>query len=311
MGLAREISTCHNCQNPAKNFIRVATCESDGKKKWYQPEDPQFKVSLGVFPTSSSQEVLSSCKCPPLPSQSPGLVPSLPGLSASEPPQPLDPYPARGDYKSRRAQRARPAALGLGAWRPASSVRGKASRRRPCGEVSDPLVLRARWERARLPPLSRMEGNEESHNKNRPALPRLCCVSGAPTACCTPERGICHPGVELGAEACPAPRRAAAHRGLRSRARRMGPGGGTARLGAQRAPHPPTPFPKTSSPGESPVSRTNGFFWKVLARNFPLCHQCHKRVVWLSDGTGWSKRLSGISSAALCSAPTAPSPGPP
>ena len=45
------------------------------------------------------------------------------------------------------------------------------------------------------------------------------------------------------------------------------------------------PFPKMSSPGEPPVPKTNDFFLKILARNFPLCHQCHKRVVWLSDVT--------------------------
>ena len=64
-------------------------------------------------------------------------MPSLPGLSASSPTQPSDPRPEGGDYKSRRAPRARPGALGLGAWRPASSAPGKASRRWPCGEVSN------------------------------------------------------------------------------------------------------------------------------------------------------------------------------
>ena len=104
-----------------------------------------------------------------------------------------------------------------------------------------------------------------------------------------PECVICHPGVEVGAEACPAPWSAAAPRGLQGGASRRGTGDGKARLGAYRAPHLPTPFPKLSSPGEPPVPKTNDFFLKILARNFPLCHQCHKRVVWLSDVTADSR----------------------
>lgn len=68
------------------------------------------------------------------------------------------------------------------------------------------------------------------------------------------------------------------------RARRMEPGGGTAPLGAKRAPHPHTPFSNTGCPGETLNSKTNRFFLKVLARNFSLCRQCLKQVVWLSDG---------------------------
>lgn len=171
-------------------------------------------------------------------------------------PWPAPPHRPAEDYKSRRAARARPIALGLGAWQPRSSALGKASRRRPCGEVSDPSTRAARALGTRLPsPQSRMKGNEENHNKNRLALPRLCCVFGAPAACCTNERGICHPGVELGAEACLALRRAVARWGLRGRARRKEPGGGTARLGAQLAPHPHTPFSKRLPRGAPKLKR--------------------------------------------------------
>lgn len=133
---------------------------------------------------------------------------------------------------------------------------------------------------------SRTKGNEENHNKNRLALPRLCCVSGAPTACCTHQRGICHPGVELGTEEC----LACGELGLPGRACgteldcRMERGGGTARLGAQRAPHPPHPLFKDGLPREPPNSKNNRFFLKVLAVNFSFCRRCLKRVVWLSDG---------------------------
>ena len=171
MGSAGKSLLVITAKTQLKTSSELPRASQTGRKNGISLKTPNLKVSLGLFPTSSSQEVLSSCKCPPLPSQRPGLVPSLPGLSASEPPQPLDPYPARGDYKSRRAPRARPAALGLGAWRPASSVRGKASRRRPCGEVSDPLVLRARWERARLPPSPGWKETKKATIKT--ALPSL------------------------------------------------------------------------------------------------------------------------------------------
>lgn len=146
-------------------------------------------------------------------------------------------------------------------------------------------ATRALGTRSSYPPLSRMEGNEESHEKNCPALPRLCCVSGAPASLLYPRVCYLSPGVEVGAEACPAPRSAAAPRGLQGGASRRGPGDGQARLGAYRAPHLPAPLPKMSSPGEPPVPKTNDFFLKILARNFPLCHQCRERVVWLSDVT--------------------------
>lgn len=150
-------------------------------------------------------------------------------------------------------------------------------------------ATRALGTRPSYPPLSRMEGNEESHEKNCPALPRLCCVSGAPAACCTPRVCYLSPRSRSGGRSVPAPWSAAAPRGLQGGASRRGAGGGKARLGAYRAPHLPTPFPKMSSPGGPPVPKTNYFFLKILARNFPLCHQCHKRVVWLSDVTADSR----------------------
>ncbi|XP_027958239.1 sterile alpha motif domain-containing protein 13 [Eumetopias jubatus] len=118
--------------------------------------------------------------CPPF------LTSPLPGG-----PSPRTPAPPAGGGLQVPACRApaRPAAPGLGAWRPPSSARGKASRRRPCGEETKKTTIKI-------------------------ALPSLVsAVSGAPAACCTHERGICHSGVELGAEACLAPRRAAARRG--------------------------------------------------------------------------------------------------
>lgn len=91
-----------------------------------------------------------------------------------------------------------------------------------------------------------MEGNEESRKKNCPALPRLC-VSGATAACCTHERGICHPGVELGAEASPAQRRAPRGCG----AELAGWDRVVARLGwAHSECHTPTlPFQRRAPPG--------------------------------------------------------------
>lgn len=93
------------------------------------------------------------------------------------------------------------------------------------------------------------------------------------------------------------------------RARRMEPGGGTAPLGAKGAPHPHTPFSKTGCPGETLNSKTNRFFLKVLARNFSLCRQCLKQVVWLSDGAAGPRGFLAFPLLPFCPAPSAPSPG--
>lgn len=151
-----------------------------------------------------------------------------------------------------------------------------------------------------------MKGDEENRNKNRRVLPGLCCVSGAPAVCCTHQRGICHPGVELGTEACLAPRRAGARGGLRRRTRMQDGTRWWHRLAGRTASAtPPHSLFKDRLPREPPNSKTNRFFLQVLAINFSLCRRCLKRVVWLSDGTAGPRGflVSPLLSSALPQVP--------
>lgn len=134
---------------------------------------PSLKVSPGVFSTHRSPEGSSSGSRPltltrPRPRRFLSRPLAFPAAPARTPAPPAE------DYKSRRAARPPAGCSGLGAWRPPSSARGTASRRRPCGEVSDPLVLPGRWGCAR--PLPSPGCKEVKKNTIKTALPSF--VSG-------------------------------------------------------------------------------------------------------------------------------------
>lgn len=120
-------------------------------------------------------------------------------------------------------------------------------------------------------------------------------MSGASAACCTHERGICHPGVDWRAEVCPARRRAG-----------LAGGCGVELAEWNRvAAHPHAPFPKAGCPG-SPQTQSKLFLLKSLGQKLfpgpPVPQACRLAL----GQRRWSQRLSGVPSPARGPAPSAP-----
>lgn len=168
---------------PQLKIIRIANVRIRQEENGISLENSLFKNLSECFTPPAPRKFQVFAKCPSF-NLAPRPYPSPPGLPASSPTHPRTPWVPRAETTARRAPRpagctgaGRVAAgdLCTGESLPALAMRG--------GKGS--LVLPALGTRPSYP-CPGWKKSQESHEENCPALPRLCCVSGAPAACCTP-----------------------------------------------------------------------------------------------------------------------------